>query len=350
MPSKPKPYTPKPTPQNFPPMKDFNRREFIKKSAFATAGAGLFLSACAGGSQSQSSLDKDANATSPMEPLFKISLAQWSLNRSLFAGKLDNLDFAAGAKAHGIDAIEYVNQFFMDKAEDKAYLKEMKDRADSEGVTSVLIMCDNEGALGDPDAAKRSQTVENHKKWVQAAQYLGCHSIRVNGYSGLAPRGELDPFEESQKLVADGLRQLCEYADPYDINVIIENHGGNSSNAKWLTGVMDLADHVRAGTLPDFGNFQIHRDGDKVTSYDAYRGVQELMPYAKGVSVKTIAWDDKGNSSPLDYDRMMRIVLDAGWRGYCGIEHGEEGREWEAITEVRDKLIASRERLAADYK
>ncbi len=286
------------------------------------------------------------------EPLFKISLAEWSLYRQLFQKKLDHLDFPMMTKKHGIDAVEYVNQFFKDKAEDMAYLKEMKDRADSEGVRSLLIMCDMEGALGAPEEKDRIQTVENHKKWVTAAKYLGCHSIRVNGFSRGGFGSKPDDFDESMKLVADGLRRLCEYADPHDINVIIENHGGNSSNAKWLVGVMKAADHPRAGTLPDFGNFSIYKDREKnkSVSYDAYRGTEELMPLAKGVSLKTTVWDDDGNQSDLDYDRMMKIVLDAGYRGYVGIEHGEAGREWESIVEVRDKLLAVRDRLKDHYQ
>lgn len=317
-------------------MSEFNRRNFIKKSAIAATGLGL-------------ALNSQAQGKGKSEPLFKISLAEWSINRSLFKKKTDHLDFPVLARKHGIDAVEYVNQFFKDKAEDKAYLREMKHRADSEGVRSVLIMCDLEGALGAPEKADRIQTVENHKKWVDAAKYLGCHSIRVNGFSRGGWGAKPDDFEESMTLVADGLRMLCEYADPFDINVTIENHGRNSSNAKWLVGVMKKADHKRAGTLPDFGNFQIYKDKKGITSYDSYLGVTELMPFAKGVSVKPRVWDDQGNEFDLDYERMMRIVLDAGYRGYCGIEHGEAGREWESIVEVKNKLIATRDKLMADY-
>jgi len=105
-------------------------------------------------------------------PLYKISLAQWSINQPLRKGTLQHLDFAKIARGVGIDAIEYVNQFFMDKATDAAYLAEMNTRAKGEGVTQVLIMCDREGNLGDPDTAKRRTAVENHYKWVTAAKTL----------------------------------------------------------------------------------------------------------------------------------------------------------------------------------
>ncbi|RMG24780.1 MAG: twin-arginine translocation signal domain-containing protein [Bacteroidetes bacterium] len=313
-----------------------SRRDFLKTSALASAGLGLGLHAQAQGLQGK-------------EPLFKISLAEWSLNRSLFAGKIDHLDFAPLARQHGIEAVEYVNQFFMDKAKDKTYLREMKARADGEGVRSVLIMCDREGMLGASAEKERIQTVENHKKWVEAAKFLGCHCIRINGYSSVPWSESRADFEESQKLVADGLRRMCEFADKYGLDVIIENHGGYSSHAGWLAGVVLLSGHQRAGTLPDFGNFRMGKDKNgKPVSYDSYRGVKELMPYARGVSVKPTVWNAKGKQSPLNYEKMMKLVVDAGYHGYCGIEHGEAGREWESIEEVRDRLIAARKALGKD--
>lgn len=313
-----------------------NRRDFIKKTGIATAFFGL-------------GLGNQAFSMAPRADLYKISLAEWSVNKLLFSEKMDHLDFPVLAKKHGIHAVEYVNQFFMDKAKDQAYLREMKTRAEGEGVTSVLIMCDREGQLGAADASERATTVENHKKWVEAAKFLGCHAIRVNGYSSVDYSSDRNAFKESMNLVADGLHQLCEFADTMDIGVTIENHGGFSSNGKWLSGVMKAADHPRAGTLPDFGNFQISRnDGDPI-SYDSYKGVKELMPYAQGVSVKTTVWDGKGNQSPLDYEKMMRIVLKAGYRSYCGIEYGESGREWESIVEVREKLEATEKALQDSF-
>jgi sugar phosphate isomerase/epimerase len=305
---------------------NISRRDFIERSAaaFAATGAG--------------SLGMRA------EPLYKISLAEWSINRSLFGGQMQHLDFANIAKSVGIDAIEYVNQFFKDKAKDAGFLREMNTRAQSEGVTQVLIMCDGEGNLGDPDAAKRQTTVENHYKWVEAAKVLGCHTIRVNGYSS----GTAD---EQMKLVADGMRKLVEFADRLGINVVIENHGGLSSNAKWLVQTIKMVAHPRAGTLPDFGNFRISGPGRgnpyaKVESYDSYVGVAEMMPLAKGVSVKPRVWDFNGNSSTIDLRRMMKIVVDAGYKGHCGIEYGPEGKELEGIRELRQELEAVRDQLA----
>ena len=272
---------------------DVSRRQFLTQTGLA-AGA----------------LTSGAAWAKDVAPL-QISLAQWTINRELRSGKIDNLDFAKVAAEHGIHAVEYVNQFFMDKAKDANYLGEMKKRAADQGVKSLLIMCDREGNIGDPDSAKRKQTVDNHRKWLDAAKFLGCHSIRVNA-------GSSGTWDEQVKLAADGLSRLTAIGAKLGLNVIVENHGGLSSNADWLVEVIKKVDHKRCGTLPDFGNFRI-KPGE---SYDSYRGMQKLLPFAKGVSVKDRVWDDKGKQSALDYDRMLKLVHASGFRGYCGIEFG----------------------------
>ena len=272
---------------------DVSRRQFLTQTGLA-AGA----------------LTSGAAWAKDVAPL-QISLAQWTINRELRSGKIDNLDFAKVAAEHGIHAVEYVNQFFMDKAKDANYLGEMKKRAADQGVKSLLIMCDREGNIGDPDAAKRKQTVDNHRKWLDAAKFLGCHSVRVNA-------GSSGTWDEQVKLAADGLSRLTAIGAKMGLNVIVENHGGLSSNADWLVEVITKVDHKRCGTLPDFGNFRI-KPGE---SYDSYRGMQKLLPFAKGVSVKDRVWDDKGKQFELDYDRMLKLVHASGFRGYCGIEFG----------------------------
>lgn len=278
------------------------------------------------------------------KPLYSISLAEWSFHRALRAGDMEHLDFAAVAKRdYGLDGIEYVNTFFFDKARDAGYLNDMSSRAEGEGVQSLLIMCDEEGDLGNDDDAARDTAIQNHHKWIEAAKTLGCHSIRVNARSNPG----LD-FDEQQKLAADGLRRLCELADPYGIDVIVENHGGISSNGAWLAAVMKRVDHPRVGTLPDFGNFMIQSDPEEW--YDRYQGVRELMPYAKAVSAKSHDFDANGNETGTDYDRMLKIVLDAGYRGYIGIEYEGEGlSEHEGVRATRDLLVRVREDLTAAY-
>ena len=276
-----------------------NRRYFLEQSALLAAEVGIL------------SMAGEQIYAGEKEPLFRISLAQWSLHRTLFDKKLDNLDFAKTTKQDfGIEAVEYVNQFFKDKAQDKQYLGEMKKRAADLGVKNVLIMIDQEGALGDADETKRKQAIENHYKWVEAAKFLGCHSIRVNAQS----QGS---YEEQMGRAADGLRRLTEFGDKHQINVIVENHGGFSSNGEWLASVIKKVNHPRCGTLPDFGNFNLGNG----QQYDRYKGVQELMPFAKGVSAKSSEFDEQGNDVRIDYRRMMKIVLDAGYHGYVGIEY-----------------------------
>lgn len=333
------------------------RRQFLVKSA--GAGATLFAASCAGGEPVE---------TISQKPLFEISLAQWSLHLGLFgsdpgetygwdeferivksddyptvlAGNINPLDFAAMARRdYGIGAVEYVNIFFFDRAEDEAYMAEMKKRADDEGVTNVLIMCDAEGALGDPDESARRQAVENHYKWVAAARYLDCHSIRVNASSDSSL-----PREEQAKLAADGLLRLCEFADSHAINVLVENHGGLSSDAPWLVDVMKRVDHPRVGTLPDFGNFEI----EEGRSYDRYHGMEELMPFAKSVSAKSYDFDQAGNETTIDFKRVMRIVLGAGFRAYVGIEYeGTRLSESDGILATKALLERVRDELSSEF-
>jgi len=280
-------------------------------------------------------------------PLFRISLAQWSLHRTINDKKLDNLDFAKVAKEEfGIEAIEYVNQFFADKAKDQDYLADMKKRAADHGVRSLIIMVDREGALGDADDGKRRAAVENHKKWVEAAAFLGCHSIRVNAQSS-------GTFEEQLDRAADGLMKLTLFAEQHNLNVIVENHGGLSSNGKWLSTVMQRVDHPHCGTLPDFGNFAIDRKNDEW--YDRYQGVEELMPYAKAVSAKTHDFDDDRplvttlGERETDYLKMMKIVLDADYHGYVGIEYeGSKVDEYTGIRKTKEMLERCLEELSEE--
>jgi len=274
-------------------LNQFSRRDFL---ATTSVGLGAALAIPKG------SLFAQAEKAKP----FKISLAQWSLHKTLQQKKLDNLDFAKVTKEKfGIEAVEYVNQFFKDKANDAAYLAEMKKRTSDLGVTNVLIMIDGEGALGDVDEQKRNKAVENHYKWVDAAKYLGCHSIRVNA-------GTTADYEEGKKLAADGLRRLSEHAKPLDMNVIVENHGGLSSNGKWLAETIRLTGMSNCGTLPDFGNFY---------EYDRYQGVTDLMPFAKAVSAKSYDFNEAGEDTKIDFLKMMKIVMDANYHGWVGIEY-----------------------------
>ncbi len=304
-----------------------DRRTFLRTTAAAGAAFGL------GTATRATPVDGEVSL-----PLFKISLAEWSFHRALRAGKMDNLDFPKIARQDfNIDCVEYVNVFFMDKAKDLGYLKDLKQRCRDHGVRSGLIMCDHEGDLGDPDDAKRTRAVENHYKWVEAAKFLGCHSIRVNA------RSSGDPQEQHNRAV-DGLRRLSAFGAKHEINVIVENHGGISSNGKWLAGVIKDVGLKNCGTLPDFGNFKI----SPTEQYDRYQGVAEMMPYAKGVSAKSHVFNAQGQEAEIDYLKMMKIVLNAGYHGYVGIEwEGETPGEPEGVKLTQRLLENVRNRLSA---
>jgi L-ribulose-5-phosphate 3-epimerase len=304
-----------------------SRRSFIKNVSGLTAGLTAFgmvpgmLNSC----------------TCAGKMFFSISLAQWSLHRyfkrwtegGYTDGEKDPLDFPVITRNEfGIEGLEYVNTFYFEKINETGYLSELKNRSESEGMKNLLIMVDAEGLLGDPDEASRKQSVSNHYRWVEAAKFLGCHSIRVNASSE-------GTWDEQMKLAADGIRSLCEFADDLEINVIVENHGKLSSNGQWLGGVMKMIDHPRAGTLPDFGNFRI----SETEEYDRYKGVAELMPFAKGVSAKSHEFDEEGNEVRTDYYKMLQIVKDAGFKGYVGIEYeGDQLGEFEGIIATKALL------------
>ncbi len=313
-------------------MKRWPRRAFLQKSlqlaAVAAAGS------AAGGCGPQRLSEQDALALASVQPqrplFFNISLAQWSLHRSFWGG-MDNLDFAAKARALNISAVEYVNQFFADKADDNAYLDQMNQRAADNGVTNVLIMVDGEGGLAHKDAAHRQQAVINHHKWVRAAKRLGCKAVRVNAM------GKGDPAEVAKR-AAESLDALSTYAMQELINICVENHGGWSSDGGWLAGVMEQVNMPNCGTLPDFGNFKMAMFPPR--EYDRYQGVAELMPYAKGVSAKTYDFGIDGEEPTIDYRRMLSTVRDAGYRGYIGIEYeGARLSETAGILATRNLLI-----------
>ena len=297
-----------------------NRRTFLKTASAMTAAAVL---------------PTWADAAS-VKPFLEISLAEWSLHKTLFAKKITNLEFPGIAKKEfGISTVEYVNQFFRDKAQDKAYLAELLMRCRDNGVSNHLIMIDGEGPLADLDTAKRNQAIENHKKWIECAKTLGCKTIRVNAQGSGTP-GEV------AKAAVEGVGKLGEIGKASGINVIVENHGGITSNGQWLAGVIRQIGMKNVGTLPDFGNFCIKRVPGQFTceeSYDRYKGVQELIPYAKGLSAKTYDFDEQGNCVETDYARIMKIIKDAKFKGIIGIEYeGDKIDEYTGIRKTKELL------------
>jgi len=295
-----------------------NRRLFIKNTG--TAGLALGLSG-----PLASVVEHFVNE--PLsKPFFKLSLAQWSLHKAIWDKQLDPLDFAKKAKLLGFEAVEYVNQLYNDEIEKNGFdnlIKTLKSRSKDEGVTNVLIMIDGEGELAALKKEDRNDAISKHSKWIDAAKELGCKSIRVN----LFGTGVEDDFEKWKETSIDGLGRLAQYAAKSQINVIVENHGGLSSDAGKLTDVIKTINLKNCGTLPDFGNFCVKREGGErwgapcIDEYDKYKGVLELMPFAHGVSAKTFDFDKDGNETTIDYVKMLKIVKDAGYTGHIGIEY-----------------------------
>jgi sugar phosphate isomerase/epimerase len=295
-----------------------NRRKFIQQFGLGALGAGV-----------ASALPWELNAFGAGKSSFDISLAQFSLASEFFSGKHNTLDFPAKAKNEfGISIVEYVSMFFADKGEDATFLKELKKRADDLGVRNNLIMVDGEN-IADLDTAKRNHAVESHYKWVDAAKILDCKSIRVN----LGSMEQTGTAEEVAAAAVEGYGKLLEYGSKNNLDIIVENHIGYSCNGKWLAGVMKQVNNKRAGVLPDFGNFCINRTKPEtldlagymnttcLEEYDKYKGVEELMPYAKGVSAKTHKFDANGNETEIDFPRMFDIIKKSKFKGIVGIEY-----------------------------
>lgn len=315
-------------------MENNTRRTFIKQASLAAAGFTL-LPALSVFAEEQKKFD------------FKISLAEWSLHKELFSGRMTNLDFPVVAKTkYGIDAVEYVNQFFKDKAKDTSYLNQLKQRCSDQGVTSVLIMIDQEGLLGDKNNTEREQAVENHYKWVEASKYLGGHAIRVNLHGD-------SNAQEWHDASVKSLTKLTEFAAKMDMTILAENHGTWSSNAGMLAKVIQQVNHKNCRTMVDFANFCVRREkGDLWESpcvewYDKYKGVEELLPYAKGVSAKTFDFTETGEESNSDFTRMLSLVKASSYRGYIGIEYeGDRLSEDEGIRASKKLLEKIRKQLA----
>lgn len=303
-----------------------SRRDFLSTLGLTTAGLGM-------STLLPSALEaKDTAAAAPFT--FNISLAEFSYASELYAKKMTNLDFPKRAvKDHGINHLEWVSGFFNDKHKDSAYMNELKSICDDLGAKSHLIMIDGEN-LADTDAAKRQHAVESHYPWVDAAKFLGCTSVRVNlGDISTAFTGN-EGSDDAAKAAVEGYGKLLEYGEKEGINVIVENHFGFSSNPEWLVGIMKQIKSKNKGLLPDFGNFCMQRTKPEtmdlkgwmatkcINEYDRYKGVELMMPYAKGVSAKTHKFDAKGEDAETDFRKIFGIIKASGWTGgYVGIEY-----------------------------
>lgn len=279
---------------------------------------------------------------------FKLSLAQWSLHRTFLEDGVNPFQFAKISKEMGFEGVEYVNQLYKNQIDSLGFdtvIDSLNIISKKQGMQNVLIMVDGEGDLASPNESERDKAVENHKKWVDAAKRLGCHSIRVNTF------GTNDP-ELWLPSVVDGLRKLSAYAAKQNINVLCENHGWLSSDAPLLIEAIDMVGMDNCGTLPDFGNWCVKREngstwGECIEEYpDKYQGLELLLTKAKAVSAKSYDFDENGNETTLDYAKIMRLVKDSGYNGYIGVEYeGDRLSEKDGIKATKALLLKSAEAL-----
>ena len=293
------------------------------------------------------------DSTESNEPFFKLSLAQWSLEKPIHQGELDPIDFAKKAKELGFDGIEYVNQLYFDKyrnsenpeADFSNLLDTLKAKSEENNVKNILIMIDGEGNLAAIDDKEREDAVEKHKRWIDAASFLGCHAVRVNLFGS-------DDEAQWKSNAVKGLTELSKYAATKDINVLVENHGGFSSNGKLMAEVMEEVDLPNCGTLPDFGNFCLRRKDGKmwgaecIEEYPTYQGIEEMLPYAKAVSAKTYEFDENGKETTLDVGRILKMVKESGYNGWIGVEYEGTGLEpEEGILKTKELLLNEAKKL-----
>jgi L-ribulose-5-phosphate 3-epimerase len=286
----------------------YNRRNFLRHAGLAAGLTGVSAPAAAPQSAGRK---------------FRISLAEWSLHRAIRSRLITNLDFPRIAREQfGIEGLEFVNQLW--EAPTQSYIQRLKGIMRQTGTQGVLIMCDGEGFMGDPGREARLKAADNHRKWVDFAAELGCHSIRTNMYPGEKQPSTAAEIDAFLKRCVESFTRICEYARSQNINVIIENHGGISSNPEVVVRLMKMAGLSNLGTLPDFGNFP--------KEIDRYNAVKEMMPYAKGVSFKCYDFTPELKETTLDMDRLMQIAFDAGCHGWVGIEYeGNRLTEFEGV-------------------
>ena len=329
-----------------------NRRKFNKSSALLAVGLSTGLSI---GCDDKKKIPDAAANSSAMEdkpqPFFKLSLAQWSLHKEIQAGTMDPFSFARKAKELGFTGLEYVSDLYNDwmEAQEGDPMRKLGDRLLEESqkndMENLLIMIDGMGDLGIQDEKKRLEGVENHKPWIDMAQRIGCHAIRLNLFGD-------GTYDQQLAASTDSMKRLGDYGATKGIHVLVENHGGYSSDPEWVVKVMKGAGSTHIGTLPDFGNFCIEREGGArwsakcINEYpDYYKAVEMMMPYAKAVSAKSYAFDKDGYETKIDYPKMLQVIKDAGYKGYIGVEYEGEASGAEGSLATKELLLKAAAQL-----
>jgi L-ribulose-5-phosphate 3-epimerase len=270
-------------------MENSTRRDFLTRSAALVSALSLFENSRRGW--------VFAGMDTASE---RISLAQWALNQEIRAGELTNLDFPRIAREEfGIGAIEFVNTLFA--VPTYGYLRKLKQNAVDHGVKMLVMMVDDEGDPVAPSRKERDQFVINHRKWVDIAQFLGCHSVRTNCIGR-----STSSKSEALKWAAESYTRLLEYALSAKVSVVIENHGGLSDDPDWMV------DLIKEVGNPHFGSYIDWRWRDPAV-WDNYAYTKKLLPYAKGISYKK-------QPTVEHLGKLVQLSRDSGYQGYYGIE------------------------------
>ena len=264
----------------------------------------------------------------------KISLQCVSFANTLMNGKMSILEFPRIVREDfNIEGAEYWNIPLIQKRRDSKFIKELNKRTSDYGLKNTLMLVDlydlktrESKSICDKDSKRRNEAIEDHKEWIDVAKSIGCSSIRVNLWSEGMNASEVKNISE------EALSKLLEYSSTQDMSIVIENHGGFTSDAGWLVDLMKSINHSKLGTLPDFGtlNFCIEKaqakEGEMYSSnclnqYNKYKGVEEMLPYAKGISAKSISFDSNGEEINTDFERMIKLIKSSSFEGFMAIEY-----------------------------
>ena len=327
---------------------DHKRRNFIQTTIAASLGIPLM-----GSNLISDSLLNDQN--------IKISLQCYSFASSLFTKKMNIIDFPKIVREDfNIDAAEYWNRPMVEKRRDSNFIRELNKRTNDYGLENTFMLVDlinfqtgESKSLCSRDKIERNFAIEEHKEWIEFSKAIGCKGIRVNLWSDNMTRSEVKSISQ------DSLGELLEFSNKINMSIVIENHGGYTSDAKWLIDLIKSINHPKLGTLPDFGtrNFCIKRapktesgifGSQCVDQYDKYKGVKEMLPYAKGISAKSHTFNNDGEEMSTDYKKMINLIKASGFNDYIAIEY--EGAIMALYAKGNSKFLSSHEGILATKK
>jgi len=311
------------------------RRQFIHKNLFAAGGV-MGLSQFPG-------LLQEAWA-SDLKSEFKVSIAPWSLTRKPYGENdpdgIHFLDYPLVARELGFEAIEHDNLHYPGDLPNDKHLAKMKQRTEEAGVTNTLILCGALGDIADSRKSRRKKANFNYERWIEAAQFLGCHQVRVVCSDHI----DID-WDEKMKLTVEAVSKLADFAQGHSIELLIENHNGYTSNPNWLVEMIQKVNRPNCGILGDFTEWRIEQNPD-VLYPDPYKGYEILAPYVKSVGAKSTTFDVLGNELVTDYPRMFEILNKVGYQGYIAVEYFGNDLPRRKGTTMTKELV---ERIIAKY-